>query len=328
MCAVRDEGSSRVLGFSVADHMRTEIVLDALGASRRGPLRAGGRDDLPCRPGQPIQRQQGRRSSATGPAWSGPWAPPGAAIDHASAESFWSIFKHEYFYRHAFATIARAPCRRRQLHQLLQPPTPLRQSRQPQPHPLRASIGPQATSRITRVHNSWATSSWSASRNDSPGPPKGRHMFSAIKRLGVSSVGVMAVTVGLEASAPAAPVVFARCADRGLRPKSPQRHHTLGTTLAVVGVVVGMTISPVAAFAGGDNLTYNKEHGPVIHKLVVDEIFWLPKGYTYDKDTSRRAIRTPDEAIRLGPRWHALLQHRHAVSGQHRGRSSEQRHAR
>jgi len=103
LCAIRDEHSRRALGWAVDDHMRTELLTCAVeravfvrGGLCQGVILQSDRGSqytahdmaLAC------SRYGLRRSmGATGVCW-----------DNAGAESLWSTFKHECYYRHTYAT--------------------------------------------------------------------------------------------------------------------------------------------------------------------------------------------------------------------------------
>jgi putative transposase len=105
VCAIRDEHSRRVLGWSLADHMRTELVEAAVDAavSMRGGSVAGtilhsdrGSQFTSHDMAEACAKHDLRRSmGATGICW-----------DNAGVESLWSTVKHEYYKRHAFTTYA------------------------------------------------------------------------------------------------------------------------------------------------------------------------------------------------------------------------------
>jgi transposase InsO family protein len=105
LCAIRDGHSRRVLGHVVADHIGADMVCQAIdvAVARRGCSVAGtvlhsdrGGEFTASLTVAACDRHGLKRSMGdTGICW-----------DNSPAESFWSTFKHEYYYRHTFATKA------------------------------------------------------------------------------------------------------------------------------------------------------------------------------------------------------------------------------
>ena len=107
LASVLDLGSRRLLGYSMADHMRTELVGDALtmaagarGGATEGTIFHGDRAS------QYLSADYRQQVAGLGMAQS--VGPTGVCWDNSVAESFWSSLKRELVHRYRFPDRASA----------------------------------------------------------------------------------------------------------------------------------------------------------------------------------------------------------------------------
>ena len=156
LATVIDLASRRLAGWAIADHMRTDLVTDALAAAEPHP-RQPRRSDHAHRPRSPVH-QPGLRRRLPPAGVRQSMSAVGSSADNALAESFNATFKRETLQgRKSLVQRARGPPRRVPLAPPLQHPTPTLPPRTPQPDRLRDNhqnnINYAGTSRITRVQN-------------------------------------------------------------------------------------------------------------------------------------------------------------------------------
>jgi transposase InsO family protein len=106
VAAILDVASRRVVGWAMADHMRAELVCDALRMAieaRRPPrgliVHADRGSQYTSKEFRALLAEHGMRQSL---------AAPGQCWDNAVVESFWSTLKEELVYQQSWPTRARA----------------------------------------------------------------------------------------------------------------------------------------------------------------------------------------------------------------------------
>ena len=139
LATVIDLASRRVVGWALADHMRTELVSDALEMAFATRCPAPGAH-LPLRSGLSIHQHRLRRPSPAPTASCCQSARNGECWDNAVAESFFATIKRELIDTRAWPTRAGLRTRGVRLHRgLVQHPPPTQLARLPQPSRVRSA---------------------------------------------------------------------------------------------------------------------------------------------------------------------------------------------